>query len=64
VASTLKYMLRDDDPNTPVPVEDALTWATWFETADRSVALTRLTNDGRAGAPRSPTAPDRSPVRC
>lgn len=27
---------------TPVPVDDLLTWANWFETADRQVARTAI----------------------
>lgn len=27
----------------PVPVQDLITWAVWFETADRTVATTQVT---------------------
>lgn len=39
----LNYIL---DGKTPVPEPDLLTWARWFETADRRVARTDLPHGG------------------
>lgn len=36
----MNYIL--DDQHNPVLVDDLLTWANWFEAADRHVALTEL----------------------
>ena len=33
-----KYILGGDDGRTPIPVEDLLEWARWFERNDRRVA--------------------------
>ena len=37
-----KYILKD---RIPVPCHDLLTWAKWFESADRKVARDELSND-------------------
>ena len=36
---TDKYILGGDDGRTPVPVNDLMVWAHWFETANRRVAV-------------------------
>ena len=41
---TNKYILEG---NTPKAVEDIFEWAKWFETADRHVAETHLSNNVR-----------------
>lgn len=37
-----KYILGGEDGHTPVPVDDLLEWARWFETADRVVKQEKI----------------------
>lgn len=39
---TMLYVLKD---RTPVPEQDTLTWALWFEDADRTVSKTQVNED-------------------
>ena len=42
----MDYYILDDE-GEPVPVDDVLSWASWFETSDRVVWQSVITRDGR-----------------